>query len=360
MSLAPIFLDGFEQYCSAASTSVAFPATTLWDSTSGTVGTNFGRFGGIGGSPNATGLIKTVSASTVTFGIAFGVALTTTARLTMIVFSDSAGTAQAAITANVDGSISLYRGNVSTLLATSAAGVLLATGTNHHFEAQLNVDPSAGTIDVWVDGVCVLSSNALNTRGSSVVGSGVAKVQLTANNASGASNYDDVVMYDAGSRTGSSGAGTPASSTFEHYGDKRVQTLFPSGAGTGNVGTFTQTGGTGGSPYTAVNDRPADGNTSYVADATPGDIISFALDDLASGTTGVTAVAMVAQYEKDDATARTCAAGIRDSSTNAFGTTRGAPGAYAYTQDIRTLDATGSALTPTNVNAMELLFKVVS
>lgn len=356
MSLTPLFLEGFEQYTTASN--VTIPSPSQWDTANASVGTASGRFGGIGATVSFAGFTKTLPTATSVAGVGLAATINATTQLQLLVFYDSAGTGQATVTRNVDGSVSVYRGVLSSLLVTSAAAVL-PTGTFHHLECQIKIDPTSGTADVWVDGICVISSSGLNTRGSAVVGSNCAKIAIHTNNATGSSAYDDIVFYDAASRTGASGAGTPSASTFEHYGDKRVQTLLPNGAGTGNVGTFTQTGGTGGSPYTAVSDRPAD-STSYVADATAGDIISFTLDDLASGTTGVAAIAAVASWEKDDATSRSCAVGVRNSSTNAFGATRGAPSSYAYSQDIRTTDATGAALSPTIVNGMELLFKVVS
>lgn len=364
MSLTPVFADGGEQYTTAAD--AALPAMHLWDSSGSAtrVGTNYGRFGSIGfttGTTFGTSPQKTLpSGSLITFGLGVALYPLTSSIIIIATLYDAAGTAQGLLQRNADGSVSVYRGAGTTLLGTSAAAVL-PTAAYHHLEAQCKIDPSAGTWDVWIDRTCVLSLNALNTRGSSVVGSGVAK--FSAPGSSGTAFwFDDIHAYDAGSRTGSSGAGTPASSTFEQFGDKRIQTLFPSGAGTGDVNpsNWAQTGGTGGSPYTAVNERPQDGNTSYLADANAGDIKSFALDDLAPGTTGVVAIFPTACFEKDDATARSCAIGIRTSSTNAFGSTITSPSAYAYSQVVRTTDGAGAALTAAGINGSEILFKVVS
>jgi hypothetical protein len=352
MSLIPLFMDGFEQYTSASLAN--YNANSPWNAVL-TVGSSSGRFGSIGCSSVNTFGPVVLPSTTIVGGVGFAVNPQGSTATNLLILYDAAGTVQGGIVRNADYSLSVTRGG--TVLGTSAAGIL-PLGVYNHVEAQCKVDPTTGTWDIWVNGVCVLSLNSLNTRGSSVVGSGVSRFSFMQTGQSAL--FDDIHVYDATSRTGASGAGTPASCTFEHYGDKRIQTLFPSAAGTGDVGTFTQVGGTGGSPFTAVNERPQNGDTSYVADSVAGDIKSFALDDLAAGTTGVVAVAAVACFEKDDAAARTVAVGIRTSSTNAFGTTRGSPSSYVYTEDIFTLDGAGAALTPTGVNGTEILFKVVS
>jgi hypothetical protein len=368
MSLAIEFMDGFEQWCNPSTALITSPSeiNTLWNGGGGPaqVGSSFGRFGGIGASGGGAGGGTLLSGFAIPATFIAGIGLAykhiTAFPYGTIAFADIAGTIQVSLGVLDTGSIVVKRGSfqTGTVLGSTAAGVY-GISAFHHIEFQSKVDPTTGTVDVWVDGVCVLSLNNVNTRGSSVVGSGVSACGLQYYG--GSQNcHDDFIGYDATSRTGVSGAGTPASCTFEHIGDKRVQTLMPSGAGTGDVGTFTQVGGTGGQPYTAVNERPQNGDTSYVADNVAGDIKSFALDDLAAGTTGIIAVAAVACYEKDDAASRTCAVGIRTSSTNAFGTTRNAPSSYGHTQDIFTLDGAGAALTTSGVNGTEILFKVVS
>lgn len=354
MSLTPLFADGFAQYTTAAS--VVGPVVNAWDTTMApwTVGTNYGRFGGVGITVYSSGgsLIKTLPTATAVVGFAAAVSAANATAVLFYIY-DAAGTIQGTIAHNADGSVSAYRGSSSALLGTSAPGVL-PTGVLHHVEVQYKVDPTTGTVDVWVDGVSVLSLSAVNTRGSTVVGSNVARFALYSFTVTNPNGFCDVHAYDAAARTGATGG------TFEKYGDKRIQTLFASGAGTGNVGAFTQVGGTGGSPYTAVNERPQNGDTSYVADSVAGDIISFALDDLAAGTTGITAIFPTYMAEKDDATARSIAAGVRTAGTNALGTTRTSPSSYAYLQDVLTTDGAGAALTVAGINASELLFKVVS
>lgn len=367
MSLTPLVADGFEQWCAATTTNAFAPSvsSTMWSPSLGPVGINYGRFGGIGtaGGNNSIGTLQSSIAIPTTISIAgmcFGYRHSVSTLYGTVSFLDAAGNIQVSLSARDNGAIIVNRGafNGGTTLVVSAPGTI-SSGAFHHIEFQAKVDPTAGTIDVWVDGVCVVSLNGLNTRGSSVVGSTISSGAIGYYGGQ-ANSIDDFHIYDATSRTGSSGAGTPASCTFEHYGDKRIQTLFPNGAGTGDVGSFTQVGGTGGSPYTAVNDRPENGDTSYVADATAGDIKSFALDDLVAGTTGVVAVFPTACFEKDDATSRSCAVGLRTSSTNAFGPTIGSPSSYAYIQTPMTLDGSGAALSVAGVNGSEILFKVVS
>ncbi len=66
------------------------------------------------------------------------------------------------ITANTDGSITAFRGGVSSL-GSSAAGVL-ASGSFQFIEVQFTIDSAAGVVLVKVDGSTVLNLTAQNTR----------------------------------------------------------------------------------------------------------------------------------------------------------------------------------------------------
>jgi len=358
MSLTYSFADSFGLYTTAST--VSTPTPNQWDAIAQSIGTTYGRFGGVGWRQAAGSIaIKTLPATLTVGGMLFAFNPQANATGVIAQWTDSAGTVQGSLARNLDGSMSVYRGSSSanTIAGPTAAGVL-PINSYLDVEWQYYPHPTAGTVDVWVAGVCVISASGLNTRGSAVVGSACSRFQLGDSTGATQSYFSDPYVYEAASRTGASGAGTPASCTFEHYGPKRFQIRTGNADGTGNVGTPTLVGGA--SLAAVTSDIPENGDTSYAADGTVNDVISLAHAALDAGTTGVSAIAVVACMRKDDTAARQVALGIRTSSTNAFASAVPTSATYAYTQAGFQVDGSGAALTPTGVNSTEILAKIAA
>ena len=125
--------------------------------------------------------------------------------------------------------IEIYRR--TTLLESVTISGVLSNNSWHIIEAKINVHDSAGTYEVKVDGVTVLSGTSVDTRDA---GTGVVdELRLSCNTAQANSNsFDDVVLWD-----------TAAGSVDDFVSELRVEQLDPSAAGSNsdfsNVGQST-------------------------------------------------------------------------------------------------------------------------
>jgi hypothetical protein len=90
--------------------------------------------------------------------------------------------------------------------------------------------------------------------------------------------------------------------------DLRVDALYPNGAGTFGTGWPTQVGGTGGQPYTAVNETPNDGDTSYLLAGGSGILQTFSMQNLVGAATLISVVQAVASVRDEPGAARDVAA----------------------------------------------------
>ena len=241
------------------------------------------------------------------------------------------------------GRLAIYRG--STLLSTST-NVLMLNQWNY-LEFKTTIASSGGLCEVKENGN-VWATFSGNTQNTGVATANRIYVGPT-NNVGSVANWYFTDMYFC------DGQGT---ANNDYLGDCSVRLLLPNGAGTDTA--FTQTGGTGGQPWTAVNNATPDGDTSYVADSLVGDSETFAFSDL-SGSPGVRGVVLDAILRKDDAGTRTVSAIARPGVTDNLGTAWSPGGSYALTQTIwETNPDTSNPWQATEVNAAEFGIKNVS
>lgn len=160
--------------------------------------------------------------------------------------------------------------------------------------------------------------------------------------------YDDVYVCD--------GTGSVNNTQL---GDMRVESLLPGGAG-----TTTQWTPNASTNYSRVNETSQDGDTTYVATSTTGNIDSYAIGNLAITPSSVAGVQVCTVAKKTDGGVRNTGSVIRSGGTNydhgsskPFILTSG----YTTNVDIWELDPNGSiAWTGTSVNALEAGVKLVS
>ena len=149
----------------------------------------------------------------------------------------------------VSGEIEVYR-NTTLLGMTSGAGLLM--GVWAYLEVKIKCSSSAGTVDVRVNGVNRLSLTGQNTKNGTDNYHNVAVI--------GCSNYfiiADVYVLD---NTGSF--------NNDFLGNVKVVPLFPSS----DTATLQWTPSTAGTHYTLVNETKDNDDTSYVEDATSGQV----------------------------------------------------------------------------------------
>ena len=242
--------------------------------------------------------------------------------------------------------LSLDTGTGGHLVVKNSGGTTIATGTTvisastwYYIEVKLFVNGASGTVEVHLGGATEIASTTGNF-GSTNAG----QISLNKQSRGRSWDYDDIYVADT--------SGAAPRNTF--LGDVRVQTIYPTGAGAHTAWTPDS-----GSNYARVNETLADGDTSYISDATPGDIDTYVFGDIDAAAT-VLAVQTNLYARKDDANTRQIAPVVRQSGTDYAGTTVTLTSSYvAYTQ-IYNQDPTVADWTASAVNANEFGVKEVA
>lgn len=331
--MALLFMEGFDYY-TTTTTTVAPHGWTMGQ----TKAFNAGRFGG-----------QCLSNSRyVGSGLVSSVALPSTAT-TMIVGwaqnSMSATTYFEILTA-ANAVVASVRNNAGNPAVYNAAGSLVATGTSgavtgwHYYELKIIVNGASGSCELRVDGIEDIAATTGNF-GSTAIGA----IGLFIN-AGTALNIDDIYVLDT--------TGDAPTNTF--LGDVRVTTVMPT-----EPGTYSQWTPNGAAAnWDCVNDPPpADSDTTYISDSTPGNIDSYVFADIDGGAT-VYGVQVNIFGRKDDATTRQIAPLIRQASTDYAGATVTLASGYAYYSQLYEQDPTASAWTAATVNADEFGVKEIA
>lgn len=278
-----------------------------------------------------------VSAATLIVGAAFNFsASVATQRFVWLTDGTVGPTVQFMLQRNADGSINAYRGDSGTLLGTTAPGVLSSTAVHYYVELKVLIHPSAGTVDLRVNGASVLSLTGQNTRQSA--NSFATQVSFGNRDTTGISvNVDDVYICDNSGST---------NNTF--LGDVRVECLFPNGAG-----STTNFAPSAGSNYQCVDDNPANDDTDYVSSSTVTDRDLYAMASLSSTSGAVKAVCVTTTDRKDDSGTRTHAHVVKSGASVSVGTAFAPTTAYAIHQTVFESKPGGGAWTISDVNGAE-------
>lgn len=270
-----LFIDGFDHYTTDEH-------AKKWDIKSGTwlTQTSYGgvtsRIPGSRFAYNSSGgnyLRKNLSAveTTLVAGIAFYKWGAPAQTIFQFGNSDSM---QIDCKINTDGSVQVYR--YTTSLGASSGG-LVSLSNWYYIELKVLIHDSTGTVDVWLNGVSILSLSSQDTHHSGNVEFNYAQIN-------GAFGLDDFYLDDA-----------------TNHGDCRIDTLMPDGAG-----NYTQFDPSAGNNYECVDD-PADidEDTTYVSTSTVDEIDTYDVDDLSTlaGST-IYGLAVNNCCRKDDAGTR--------------------------------------------------------
>jgi len=231
--------------------------------------------------------------------------------------------------------IKVYRGadTAGTLLSTVNVGAV--AGGDDHLEAAVKIHGTTGTVDVYWNGINVLSLIGLNTSatGNAYANAiGVGKFST----ASGFQGFaiDNFVCADAANGQ-------------TQIGDAQVYALYPSGAGT-TTGFTPSTGAN----YTDVDEAIANGDTDYVSAAAAAKD-TYAIADLAASgnilSVGVNVVA-----KDDGGLATPLIPVLRSGGSDYDGTSVAQSANYTNNQSIWNLNpATGAAWSGAGFNAIE-------
>lgn len=336
------FLDGFDHYTTAAAYAYKYTSysNTLAPGAGRRSGGNASRFGNYGGDY----LLKTLDdQARWIVGFAYKRDYASNDEKPILQLRDNTGAVQVALCMHsVDGLLRLWRGDQTTLLATST--IALPTGSWNFIELKTTIHDTTGSLELRVNGVTV-ATYAGDTKYSSTIGT-ARSIRLSGGVYS-SSLYgwiDDLYVCD--------GTGT---TNNDFLGDCRVDTLYPNGVG--NSAQFTPTGSA--TNWENVDDVPSDEDASYNASDTVGSIDSFAFTDMAVLTASVFGVQANILARKDDAGTRTLRAIARVGGTNYEGSDLPLSDTYLDQQQIWALNpATAASWTEAEINAAEFGYKV--
>ena len=314
-------------------------------------------YGGVASSSSQVQNTYQLAADKQTLFLGFGF-LTNGSASGVALFSllDNAQTAQLDI--RFDGTLHPYVTRNGTTLCTSSAQL-----TNNQWsfiELGAFISATTGWVELRVNSTLVASYYGTGTSRATANGntqnSAVASVRYAVqgfNIGSGLSctfQYDDVVIND--------NSGTVNN---DFLGDVRVIGLLPNAGGT--YSQLARTGGTASGNFTAVDENPIDGDTSYVATAAVGALDTYKYPSLPVSASQVLAVSSTLVAKRDDAGTRSVTTHFKSGASEAD-----APGAsialgvsYHITPQImETNPVTGLAWTVDAVNAVEAGPKVTA
>lgn len=224
-------------------------------------------------------------------------------------------TVQLQLRLNSDGSLEVYRGGAVSL-GSSAAGVITAD-TQHYVEMKALINGAAGTVEVRVDNVTVITIAGANTQQSA--NSQVTQFELGGPTDTAGTTYQHVddlyVCDDSGLRCN------------DFLGDTRIACGFPAADGVHT--DWTPSAGV--DHYAMVDEVSPDDDATYNSSGTATDRDSFDMDDLPGGIVGnVHAVCAVIHSRKDESGIRTLEPSVRVNGTDYDGTGVNIPNNYAY------------------------------
>jgi hypothetical protein len=300
-----------------------------------------------------------------TWGVAYAMKLSslpTGGRIQLLTFED-AGQVQVALYLNTDGTLQVERGggiggSAGGNLIGSASSASLSVNVWTHLEFKTTINNTTGSIELRKNGAPIIPpTTGLNTRATANNSANAVRIGFPGNptgNATFAPNMDldDIIFWDAQS-TDANGL----ADIHDFIGDSRLLWVLPTGAG-----TTTQFAPSAGSNFSCVNEAAPDGDTSFVSDATVGDIDTYPVADLPAGITGVKSMAVCHFAKKSDASARSIVAEIRSGGTNYVHATPVFLGTnYLYDFSNWGSDpSTSAAWTIAGINAIEVGQKVAS
>lgn len=320
-----LFMDGFDHYASA-------DVYKKWTSGAGGAVTNTQKRTGTQSLTLTNDSVEKAFANCATVCVGAGLFNPNINTITVFTLKDGA-TTQVYLAALSDGSVKAYVG--AAVVGTSATGLFSAHNVWNYFEIKVLFHNSAGTIEVWINGVKALDLSGIDTTATANAYANV----LRLSDPSIGGNWDDVYIDDS-----------------DVLGPIKIETLYPTGAGA--TTDFTPLSGDN---YTNVDEALQDGDTSYVASDTPGDVDTYAFGNLVTTAGLVKGVQVIAVAKKDDAGAKTIAPVVRPVSTDRVGDTVTLADSYTQYRQIYNLNPEDSAAWEiADVNGSEFGIKLVS
>jgi len=356
--MALLFIDSFDHYVTADLTE-KWSASAVTGGGAIAIGAGTGRRASQGlqancggGSTNPTYYVqKVLPAADATFVVGMAVRVPTgligTAGLALAGVRDG-GTTQISLRLNNDFTLTVLRGiHNGTVLGTTTATMTAATFG--YLELKVLIHPSAGTVDLRLNGVSVLSLTAQNTRASaasqwtSVILGMFDAVTFSALGSSKIADYDDLYVLD--------GTGAAPWNTF--LGDCRVDALSPTAAGA-TTGWTPSTGAN----WSCVDETAPNDDTDYTSATTIGLTDTFVVQDIPVAGSVIYGVQHNLSVKKMDAGAALIAPVVRHGGADFVGADIAPGTTYAYGLQVAQVNpGTSAAWTEAGFNAAEFGYK---
>lgn len=332
-----VLLESFDWYNSTIPVSMRWSVQSI-----GSVTYQTGRFGGqcfdgIGGVSAATSIGS--AQSSLSLGFAFQVdSLTGQSSGNNLIRLMNSTTVIASLSIDSTGKLIFSRGSSATsnVLASSSAGAVIAAAWMY-IELEFVRHASAGSINVYINGVLSCSATAVNTGASDID-----VLQLNClSGGSTHSQFDDLYVIDAATRAG----------------EIRISPLAP----TADTAQKDLTPLSGSDNYAMVDDIPPTGDTDYVYGTTAGNKDRYAMGNLSYTPLSIIGVQTVVIARKDNVTQKTIRSNLKSGSTTVNGSTKGLSNVYQPFVDIFQTDPdTAGVWTASSVNALEAGVEIVS
>lgn len=278
--------------------------------------------------------IAPAAAATFAFGMALLIPSTPLSGagtgVRVIGFLDAGGNTQARIMVAADGTVRAVQG-VSTVLGSSAPGIWTAD-VYHYLECEFVLSDTVGVFRIWVDGVQVINLSGVDTKGQS--STTVSRLQVSISGMGNGGLVIDDYYQTNGAR----------------LGECRVVTLMP----TSDTADKDWGRSAGADNYALVDERPSDGDTTYVTSSTPGDQDYYGMEDLGFVPATIHAVQSSIIGRKDDAADRAVRANIKSGASVANGAALGLSSGYQQRVSIHETDPNGGgAWSASAVNSLQ-------
>ena len=246
-----------------------------------------------------------------------------------------------ALTITGDGRLQLWRSN--TFMAQSPPGVFTMVGTVYGLAGKVTIHASAGTCDLYVDGVAVPGLSGLTGLNTAGVGSTSWNQFVT----------DGFYRCDLFIADGTNPTGNDVHDVLH---DVRVDYRAPSGNGA-SAGFMGNDGNTIDN-YLLVDEITPDDDTTYVQSLTPA-VDSYALQDAPTGMQVIGATSLVTA-RKTDAGVAALAQGLRVAGANYTGPSYALPVSYVTHSRQHGVNPSSNAVwTEAAFNAAELVVEKV-
>jgi hypothetical protein len=338
--MAVVLMEGFDHYPAGSSTAAgglsgrwAVSTTTAWTFPAGRIAGLCARRSGSGAITMDRALPSELTSLAV--GVAFHIDTAAPGSATQEFISlRSSGGAQLVIGVTTTGLLQVGRASFSSILGTEAEGNPLQAEAWYYLEIEAVIHGSTGSVKVYKNGAEVINVSGVNTKGQSQDGVSTLRLRMPGTAAWAASSFDDVYVADAATR----------------LGDSRVITLVPDS----DTADKDWSPSSGQDNYAMVDEEQVDGDTSYVASSTPGDLDFYTMGNLGVTPETIHAVQLMMCACKDDAATREVRLKLKSGATVEDGPTQALSTSYQYFHEIYDADPDAEGpWTATAVDAMQ-------